>query len=442
MRLSLPRAQSTSTVVQEEIFGPVLCAMSFRTAKEAIALANNSRYGLGSSVWTENLTMALEVALSIKAGSCWINGHNMFDAAAGFGGFCESGFGRDGGKEGLYEYAKPTWQKKIRPNLPELDVKAFGKTVPGRPNNPLQGHLPVFAQQGAAMPTLTPSVDRTYKLYINGVQARPDAPYARSVLSHDGKVIAQVPEGNRKDVRNAVEAAMAAWPGWGKRAAHNRAQIVYYMAENLELRRSEVAGRIAQMTGGSMDEALREVDASISRLFHWGAFADKFGGNVQETTLYGATVRINEPVGPIGIACPDECPLLGFVSLFAPAVVRGNTIVIVPSEKYPLAALDLYQVYETSDLPKGVVNIVTGDRDHLTKYLVEHQNIEAMWYFGSALGSQYVEHMAAENLKRTLVNYGESRDWFDSIQGQGEEFLYQATEAKNIWMPMGTIFAN
>ena len=122
-----------------------------------------------------------------------------------------------------------------------------------------------------------------------------------------------------------------------------------------------------------MEAALEEVDKAIQRLFFYGAYADKYGGSVQETSLYGATVRIHEPVGTLGIACPDEFPLLGFVSLFAPAVIRGNTIVIIPSEAHPLSATDLYQVFDTSDLPGGVVNIVTGNKDHLTKYLVEHQ---------------------------------------------------------------------
>jgi aldehyde dehydrogenase (NAD+) len=184
------------------------------------------------------------------------------------------------------------------------------------------------------------------------------------------------------------------------------------------------------------------VDEAIQRLFHWGAYADKYGGTVQETTLYGATVKVQEPVGVIGMACPDDHPLLAFVSLVAPAIVRGNTIVVVPSERAPLLALNFYQVFETSDLPNGVVNIITGDRDHLTKYLAEHQDVEAMWYFGSAEGSKFVEHVSATNCKRTWVNYGESRDWMHRVQGQGEEFLYHATESKNIWMPMGEIFAN
>jgi aldehyde dehydrogenase (NAD+) len=184
------------------------------------------------------------------------------------------------------------------------------------------------------------------------------------------------------------------------------------------------------------------LSSSTYSLFHWAAYADKYGGTVQETTLYGATVKVNEPVGVIGIACPEEYPLLGFVSLFAPAVVRGNTVVVIPSQKYPISAVDLYQVFETSDVPAGVVNIVTGNSDHLAKYLVEHQDIDAMWYFGSAEGSRFIEFTSAGNVKRTWVNYGYDRDWLDAQQGQGEEFLLHSTECKNIWLPMGTIFAN
>uniref|UniRef100_A0A8C5QWH5 Aldehyde dehydrogenase domain-containing protein n=1 Tax=Leptobrachium leishanense TaxID=445787 RepID=A0A8C5QWH5_9ANUR len=376
---------TTSRCVREEIFGPVLVAMAFRTAKEAIALGNNTPYGLAASVWTENVPLALEVALSIKAGTVWVNGHNLFDAAAGFGGYKESGFGRDGGKEGLYEYVRPSWESRPHPNAEDVTYKTFALTY------------------GADVPpvpkcnSITPSVIR----------------------QEDTEV-----------------------PRWGKRAAHNRAQIVYYMAENLELRRDEVAQRLSVLTGNSKERALKEVDLSIQRLFYWGAYCDKYGGTVQETLLYGATVLIREPMGVVGIACPDESPLLSFVSLFAPAIVRGNAVIVIPSEKYPLPALDFYQVFDTSDLPGGVVNILTGGRDHLAKYLVEHQDVQSMWYFGSAQGSKFVEWSSAENCKRTWVNYGLSRDWEDAQQGAGEEFLYQATQCKNIWIPMGEIFAN
>lgn len=428
----ITNVQTVSRVVAEEIFGPVLVVLPFRTAKEAITLANNSMYGLGGSVWTENVSLAMEVAISVKTGTMWVNCHNMFDSAAGFGGYKQSGYGRDGGKEGLYEYVRPAWEARPRPPKVDLDLKTFGATLPARPT----------LGDGADSDKNGPLIDRTYKMYYAGAQKRPDAQYARPVINPDGKVVGHVGEGNRKDIRNAVEAAHNAAPGWGKRAAHNRAQIVYYMAENLEIRREEIAKRISEMTGKSDEESQREVDLSINRLFHWGAYCDKFGGSVQETTLYGATVKIHEPVGVIGIACPDNYPLLGFVSLFAPAVVRGNTIVIIPSEKYPLSALDLYQIFDTSDLPGGVVNIITGDRDHLTKYIAEHQDVQSMWYFGSALGSKYVEYISAENVKRTWVNYGYDRDWEDPEQGHGEEFLYHSIQVKNIWIPMGDVFAN
>ena len=157
-------------------------------------------------------------------------------------------------------------------------------------------------------------------------------------------MISNVGDGNRKDIRDAVSAAHKAFPGWGKRAAHNRAQILYYIAENLEARFDEFAGRLALSTGRSKEEGEAEVRASIDRLFTYAAYADKYGGTVQETTLYGLTVAINEPVGVIAVACPDEQPLLSFVSLVAPAIVRGNAVVVIPSYTDPLSATDLYQV--------------------------------------------------------------------------------------------------
>lgn len=425
---------TVSRVVREEIFGPVLAVMRFRTAKEAVNLANNTNYGLGASVWSESLPVALEVALSIKAGAVWINGHNMFDAAAGFGGYRESGFGRDGGKEGLYEYVKPKWQQSLRLPAMSFDHKQFGAKF-GESEHPIPGNNELVQSD-------TVKVDRTYKVYYGGAQKRPDGCYSRPVKNSEGKAIAFVADSNRKDVRNAVEVAHKAQPGWGKRAAHNRAQIVYFMAENLEIRRDEVAARLSEVSGEALEVSLKEVDDSIARLFYWAAYSDKYGGQVQETSFYGATVCVREPVGIIGIMCPDEKPLLSFCSLFAPAIVRANSVVVIPSEKNPLPALDFYQVFETSDLPGGVVNILTGSRDHMAKYLTEHHDIQAVWYFGSRQGSHFVEHESHYNCKRTWVDYGIARDWETANCGDGDEFLYHATQCKNIWMPMGTTFAN
>jgi aldehyde dehydrogenase (NAD+) len=277
-------------------------------------------------------------------------------------------------------------------------------------------------------------------MYIGGKQVRPDGHYTHAVLGPQGDFIGQVGDGNRKDIRNAVEAAHAAHtakPGWAMRHGHGRAQILYYIGENLHARRLEFAKRIASMTGQSQKSALTEVETAVERLFTYAAWADKYGGTIQETTLRGITVAVYEPVGVIGIICPDEYPLLAFVSLVAPAIARGNTVVVLPSEKHPLSATDFYQVLDTSDVPPGVVNIVTGDRDHLTKTLIEHEDVDAVWYFGTAEGSYHVEYESASNMKRTWVGYGIPRDWLNSEQGAGHEFLHESVQVKNIWVPTG-----
>ena len=418
-----------STVVQEEIFGPVVVAMTFRTPKEAVALANNTRYGLAASIWSENINLALDVARKVKAGTVWVNSTNLFDAASGFGGYRESGYGREGGREGLYEYVRPTWQERPRPQSVSLNGKGgkWGDHVPARP-----------ALLGAtvALSNGFPSIDRTAKLFIGGKQARSDGNYTRVVFDPNGHEIGQVSDGNRKDIRDAVEAASAA-AGWANRNGHARAQILYYIAENLNARADEFARRISAMTGETLEGAQREVELSVERLFTYAAYADKYGGEIQETTLRGIVLAMHEPVGVIGIVCPDEFPLLAFVSLVAPAIARGNTVVVIPSEQHPLSATDFYQVLETSDVPGGVVNIVTGARDHLTKTLVEHDNVDAVWYFGSAEGSAQVEALSVGNLKRTWVGYGLSRDWTSEDQGAGDEFLHEATQVKNVWVPTG-----
>jgi len=194
---------------------------------------------------------------------------------------------------------------------------------------------------------------------------------------------------------------------------------------------------IMDQTGASEEDAKKEVAVSIQRLFYYAAYADKYGGDVKETTFYGLTCTLNEPVGVIGLVCPDEFPLLGFISLIAPTIVRGNTVVVIPSQKSPLCATELYQVFDTSDLPGGVVNILTGEKDVLTKTLVEHKDVQGIWYFGSKQMCANVEFVASDNMKRTWVNYGQEWDWLSKEQGQGEEFLRHATEVKCVWVPMG-----
>jgi len=406
----------SSTIAQVEIFGPVLVSMTFRTPAEAVELANNTRFGLAASVWSESLNLALDVAPKIKAGVVWVNCTNLFDAAAGFGGYRESGFGREGGREGLFEYLKPAYEKEL-PSYTDAD---FALPEPS----------------AASGDEEMPAIDRTPKMYIGGAQARPDAPYVLSVVGADGRLVGEVGHGNRKDIRNAVEAARKA-EAWTHTTGHNRAQVLFYVAENLAARGDELAARLAEWTGERKRNARREVEATLERLFHWAAWADKYDGAVHHTPVRNVTLAMPEPLGVMGIVCPPEAPLLGFVSLVAPAIAMGNRVVAVPSQRCPLAAVDLYQVFDTSDLPGGAVNIVTGLTDELAEVLASHDGVDAVWYFGSAKGSAAVERLSVGNLKQTWVSYGRRRDWYEPEQVAGRELLRRATQVKNIWVPYG-----
>ena len=399
-------------IVQEEIFGPVLVSMTFRTPSEAVELANNTPYGLASSVWTENINLALDIAPKIRSGIVWVNSTNLFDAAAGFGGYKESGFGREGGREGMYEYLVPAWKKAAEP-IVEAPVAT-----------PVQTSSNDFGM---------PDVDRTPKFFIGGRQVRPDGGYSITVRDPAGFTIGEVGDGNRKDLRNAVAAALAA-KGWARATAHNRAQVLYFIAENLSTRATEFARRIDSMDGGRSGKG--EVEQSIARLFTYAAWADKYDGAVHSVPLRGVTLAMNEPIGVMALVCPTEHPLLGVVSLVAPAIAMGNTTIVIPSERYPLAATDFYQVLETSDVPAGVVNIVTGPRDALTKTLAEHDEVDGIWYFGPPAGVASVERASADNMKRTWTE-STRRDWTSAAQGEGRDFLRMATQVKNIWIPYG-----
>ena len=424
--------QPSSSIAQVEIFGPVLVAMTFRTPGEAVELANNTQYGLAASVWSESINLALDIAPKIKAGVVWINSTNLFDAAAGFGGYRESGFGREGGREGMYEYLA---RDRAEEGTDDLAVGRAAKASAriGTRAAAKASAKPIRRAAELDDPDRGPLVDRTAKLFIGGKQARPDSGYSTRVLGPNGHVLGEVGDGNRKDIRNAVEAAHAALGSWSKATGHNRAQILYYIAENLAARSSEFATRITAMTGG---DGVAEVNACVRRLFTYGAWADKYDGQVHQVPMRGVALAMNEPIGVMGLVAPDEYPLLGLISVIGPTIAVGNTVVAIPSEKAPLAATDFYQVLETSDLPAGVVNIVTGVKDALAKTLAEHDDVDAVWYFGARDGVKAVELASAGNMKRTLAEW-EPRSWMSSLEGEGRDFLREATQVKNIWIPYG-----
>ncbi len=412
----LAGVEPAAHVAQEEIFGPVIVSMSFRTPAEAVALANNSRYGLAASLWTDNINLALDMAPKLACGVVWVNATNLFDAACGFGGYRESGFGREGGIEGMMEQLRPPQDQPGGPLYTAADFRP--RPVENRPS------------------AAAAQIDRTAKNYIGGRQKRPDSGYSRPLADRRGRYLADIGIGNRKDIRDAVEAAAKA-TAWTGMSGHARAQILYYLAENMAARAGDLREVLVAMGAATAKAASREVDCALARLFLYAGWADKFDGAVHNPPSRHIALALKEPFGVMGIVAPPDRPLLALISLLAPALAMGNRVVAVPSAPYPLAAVELYHLLEASDVPAGALNIVTGDTEELAEVLALHDNVDAIWYHGSAEGSAMVERASAGNLKRCWVNYGRRRDWFDPHQGEGEIFLHRAVQVKNVWVPYG-----
>jgi len=416
-----------ATIAQEEIFGPVVVLMSFRNHADAVELANNTRYGLAASLWSENINLALDVAPKLKAGTVWINCTNMFDAASGFGGYRESGYGREGGREGMFEYLTIRHADGHRERSAPKGRGVEGSRAPapesGDPS--LRSGLAVRSTVGL------PPVDRTPKLYIGGKQARADSGYVLPVHAADGRLLGEVGRGNRKDIRNAVEAAHKGQAGWSRATAHLRSQVIHYLGENLSAREVEFAERLRVVSG--VDGRV-EVAAAIECCFVWAAWADKYDGAVHHTPHRNVTLAMPEALGVIGVLCPDESPLLGFLSLVLPAIAMGNAVVAIPSRRHPLMATDCYQLFDTSDLPAGVVNIVTGQVPELLPSLAGHDDVDGIWVHGTHAEVAETERLSVGNMKRTWGEWHE-RDWSD--RAGDPELLRQATQVKNIWVPYG-----
>jgi aldehyde dehydrogenase (NAD+) len=400
-----------SALAQEELCGPVAVTQTFRTPQEAVQLANNTRNGLAASIWTENGQTAAALARQLKVGVVWINSTNRFDAACGFGGYRESGVGREGGREGLLEYLRPR--------------------TDGRREPPLQ-RQPAPAETPAA---LVSEINRTAKLYIGGAQVRPDSGLSLSVWNADGSLAGEVGQGTRKDIRNAVEAAHKA-ASWSQVDSHLRAQILYFIAENLSIRRLEFQARLQQLTGSDAATAAREVSQCLERCFTYAAWADKFEGAVHQPPAAFQVIAQPEPLGVLGVICPEHQPMLSLLSLLLPALALGNRVVLVPSRAHALVATDLVQVFETSDIPAGAVNVITGDPLTLVAPLAAHEDVQGIWVFGAAEEVTVAKRESVGNLKRVWSSEGQSVDW-SLPTAQGREFLRQASQIKNIWMPYG-----
>ncbi|MXX36421.1 MAG: aldehyde dehydrogenase family protein [Gemmatimonadetes bacterium] len=436
-------APVSSPIVTEEVFGPVLVSLTFRTPAEAVALANDTRYGLAASVWTEDLSLAMDVAPAVKAGTVWVNCTNRFDAAAGFGGYRESGFGREGGKEGMWEYLKPVAREGAGgvPVADRAGVRFAGDGMPA-PDGVSGDGVPMRDRgSGDGMPERDrprgDAIDRTRKLWIGGRQRRPDGGYSLTQLGPDGLPCGETPRGNRKDVRDAVEAAGKARGPWAATTAYLRAQILYFVAENLAARGDEFAGALRGAAGMTREAAHAEVDAAVQALFTFAAWADKHDGRVHSTPFRNVTFAMNEPVGTVAIRCAEAAPLAGVAGSVGAALSQGNVAVVVVPERFPLPALDLVQVLETSDVPPGAVNVLAGIHGEVVPTLAAHDDVDQLWDFVGDDLSGEAERLSAGNLKRVWVDRERALDWLGLSGDVGELLLRRATRVKNIWVPYG-----
>nr|XP_017823372.3 aldehyde dehydrogenase family 16 member A1 isoform X1 [Callithrix jacchus]XP_035143303.2 aldehyde dehydrogenase family 16 member A1 isoform X1 [Callithrix jacchus] len=410
-----------SPCAQAEVPWPVVVASPFRTAKEALAVANGTPRGGSASVWSERLGQALELGYGLQMGTVWINAHGLRDPSVPTGGCKESGCSWHGGPDGLYEYLRPSrTPTQVCCLSKNMSYDTFGLAVPST--------LP-------AGPEIGPSPAPPYGLFIGGRFQAPGARSSRPIWDSSGNLHGYVAEGGAKDIRGAVEAAHQASPGWAGQSPGARAGLLWALAAALERRKSTLASRLERQ-GVELKTAEVEVELSARRLRAWGARAQAQGHTLQVSGLRGPVLCLREPLGVLAVVCPDEWPLLAFVSLLAPALACGNTVVMVPSAACPLLALEVCQDMATL-FPAGLANVVTGDRDHLTRCLALHQDVQALWYFGSAQGSQFVEWASAGNLKPVWVSRGCPRAWDQETEGAGPELGLRAARTKALWLPMG-----
>ncbi|CAF0965081.1 unnamed protein product [Brachionus calyciflorus] len=430
-----------SQVNLNEINGPYLMVIPFRTVKESVELVNNSRYGSGVCLYSQNISLVMEVSYLVNVGTVWVNSIPLergVQTRKQSGDYCISGL------RCLKMFIKNKWddfevEKRDRDEVLR-GVKSFGSLSPT-----------------SALPLPTNlSEEKTYKNYIGGKQQRPDTQSSRLISLPNGEPYCLVPDSSRKDIRNAVESAHSAFNSWWKRSNFNKSQILYYFGENLRSRSKQFVDKL-RLFGQSQEEAEKELNLCLNVINYYAGLCDKNIGKLNDTTEYGYLMEISEPLGVIAIVCgnyENGFSLFNFVQFLVGAISHGNSVIIIPDEKNPVACFDLYEVFDTSDMPGGVVNIVTGNKHHLTKYLTEHQQVASVWY----LYDQNKDYQLGKNEQDALqfVKYTSSfslkKTWFIpsisqlSSNGLNREFLNEisvnSTQCKYVHLPMGIIFAN
>ncbi len=484
------RVSQSMRIARDEIFGPVLSVLTFRTPDEAVAKANNTPYGLSAGVWTEKGSRILGMASALRAGVVWANTFNRFDPAAAFGGYKESGFGREGGRSGLSAYLDTEDDGPVRAAADGAAIPVSrspvgalegGKVDAGRMDSgSVDGGSAVAAGADALSdaealadatavvasaeagrvgrdaqfsPTATGqsvqsaapnddtangtpriAVSKTYKLYVGGAFPRSESGRTYQASGGPGgSIVANVAQGSRKDARDAVGAARKAFKPWSAATAYNRGQVIYRIAEMLEGRRAQ----FVDLLGGHPEDAAA-VDASIDRLVHYAGWTDKLAsvfGSANPVAGPFFSFSTPEPTGVVAAVAPQHDPLLGLVSVLAPIITSGNTAVVIAAQHQPLAAVTLAEVLATSDVPGGVVNILTGDPAEIAPHLAAHGDVNALDLTGTdgSLRTE-LEKAAAGTIKRVYAPRNP-----DFSRPPGTARMRAFLEIKSVWHPTGSV---
>src|SRR5438128_3214178 len=284
------------------------------------------------------------------------------------------------------------------------------------------------------------NVRKTYKLYINGEFPRSESGRFYPVKTKGGELLANACRGSRKDLRNAVQVARRAFGGWSGKTAYNRGQILYRVAEVCESRAGELIAELRRQ-GSTAAEARKEIDAIIDRWVYYAGWSDKYPqvvGSVNPVAGPFYNFTVPEPTGVVGLVAPEEPALLGLVSRLAPAIVGGNVVVAITSESKPLPAITLAEVFENSDVPGGVINLISGLKSELVPWLASHMDVNAIDATGVASEAMpAVQKASAENVKRIVRFDAEAIGWSDSRLSQSPYAIYDFQEMKTVWHPMG-----
>jgi acyl-CoA reductase-like NAD-dependent aldehyde dehydrogenase len=281
-------------------------------------------------------------------------------------------------------------------------------------------------------------ITKTPKVYIGGAFVRSESARTYKVSDSSGAFFANMPQCTRKDLRNAVEAAAKAGPGWAKRTAYNRAQILYRLAEMIEARSAELVASLVQF-GAREADASKGMSVCVDRLIHYAGWADKYEqliGSVNPVASAHFNFTVTEPMGVVGVIAPDTPPVLGLLSMIAPVIACGNTVVALASEKVPYPAILLGEMLATSDLPGGVVNILTGFRKELVPTFATHAHIRAIYAAAADEDRKTLRFGAAASVKRVRFVDSDTAWFSDSAQGLG--VIRDFVELKTTWHPIGS----